>query len=89
MILNRTIYITSRRQYYDLYDYVARMYYRKHLSAGMSSEEITAVKDQLVSRIVADVPEDSTREFDKAHFDDYLVQYCSENGIAYDAGAAN
>lgn len=79
----------EQSQYYDLYDYVARMYYRKHLSAGMSSEEITAVKDQLVSRIVTDVPEESTREFDKAHFDDYLVQYCSENGIEYDAGAAN
>lgn len=79
----------EQSQYYDLYDYVARMYYRKNLHDSMTSEEITEVKDHLVSRIVADVPEDSTREFDKAHFDDYLVQYCSENGIAYDAGAAN
>ena len=76
-------------QYYDLYDYVARMYYRKNLHSGMSSEEISAVKDQLVSRLMAEVPEEVASLVDVSHFDDYLVQYCSDNGIEYDAGSAN
>ena len=81
-IMSKEIYF-SQDQFYDLYDYVAKMYYRKHISSNMSSEEITAVKDELVTRIITDVSENVAKEFDAAHFDDYLVEYCNENGINY------
>lgn len=73
----------EQNQFYDLYDYVAKMYYRKNINSNMTSEEITAVKDALVTRIITDVPEETAKEFDAAHFDDYLVEYCNENGINY------
>lgn len=79
---NDEIYF-SQEQYYPLYDYVAKMYYRKNINSNMTSEEITAVKDTLVTRIITDVPEATAKEFDAAHFDDYLVEYCNENGINY------
>lgn len=81
-VTNSAIYF-EQDQFYDLYDYVARMYYRKHINSNMSSEEIKAVKDELVTRIITDVPEETAKEFDAAHFDDYLVEYCNENGINY------
>ena len=70
--------------YYDLYDYIARMYYRNHITKDMTSEEIEKVKDDLVARLVADLSENTrTKEFDENHFDDYLKEYCRENGIEY------
>ena len=83
---NDEIYF-SQEQYYPLYDYVARMYYRKYINSNMTSEEIKAVKDGLVARMIADVPEKALNEFDAAHFDDYLVEYCNENGINYSPSA--
>ena len=84
-VTSKAIYF-EQDQFYDLYDYVARMYYRKHINNNMSSEEITAVKDELVTRIITDVPEETAKEFDASHFDDYLVEYCQENGIDYSRG---
>ena len=72
-------------QYYELYDYTARMYYRKHLKSGMSPDEIAAVRDELIERIEAYMTDADLEIFEPAipHFDEYLKQYCGENGIDY------
>ena len=45
-------------RYYPLYDYVADIYFRDHITPGMSSSEALAVADELVKRISYDVPEE-------------------------------
>lgn len=71
----------SQEQFYDLYDYIARMYYNKYITPNMSSEEIEEVKNQLVTRLITDIPE--TCEVDTNHFNDFLIEYCNENNINY------
>lgn len=85
-IVNGEIYFPPE-QFHDLYDYVARMYYRKNINANMTSEEITEVKDELLSKLLTGLPEKTASSFDAAHFDDYLVEYCNENGINYSPNA--
>ena len=65
--------------FYDVYDYIARMHYRNHISKDMTPEEIEKVKDDLVTRLAAGISKNT--EFDTKHFDDYLEEYCQENGI--------
>lgn len=60
-----------------LYDYVAGMYLRAHLTPGMTAEEARAVMDAMLERLLFDVPEDY--RIPTEHFYQYLENYLAEN----------
>ena len=63
--------------FYPLYDYVAGMYLRAHLTPGMTAEEARAVMDAMLERLLFDVPEDY--RIPTEHFYQYLENYLAEN----------
>lgn len=69
----------SQDQYYPIYDYVADMYYKKYLNSNMSYSEAVDLTDQLINRIMYDVPEDYNIDID--HFYEHLNNYCDTIGI--------
>ena len=69
---NDKIYV-EQSQFYKVYDYIAKMYYRKHISPTMSYDDALKVKDELVERITYDVP--SEYNIDTSHFTDYFNDY--------------
>lgn len=69
----------EQSEYYPLYDFVSDVFYKDRLHSGMSYDEALAVKDELVSRIMFDVPEEY--EIDVNHFDEHFNEYCANLGI--------
>lgn len=69
----------NQEEYYPIYDYIAKMYYRKNINPNMSYSEATKVTDELLEKIMFDVPEEY--EIDTNHFYDYLNEYCNSIGI--------
>ncbi len=62
-------YELEQENYYLLYDYIAGMYYRTHITEGMTDAEKTAVAAELIEKIMYDVPEEyhiDTEEFYRA-----------------------
>ena len=56
------------------------MYYRKYLTSKMSYEEAKLVTDNLLDKILYDVPEEYN--IDINYFYSYLDDYCKEIGIS-------
>lgn len=70
----------DQQVFYPVYDYIARMYFEKHLNSNMSYDQAQQVLQNLLDKIMYDVPEEY--EIDQAHFTDFLNQYCNEIGIS-------
>lgn len=77
----------EQNQYYPIYDYISEMYYKKYLNPEMTYSEATKVTDELINKIMFDVPEDYN--IDINHFYEYLNEYCDEIGIAKDVKFRN
>ena len=71
--------VVPQEQYYPIYDYVANMYYQKNLNSSMSYLDAVNVTDQLINKIMFDVPEDYNIDID--HFYEHLNAYCNTIGI--------
>ena len=66
-------------EFYDLYDYIANMYFNKHITADSSYEEAKRVADDLIDEISYGVYSDYNIDYN--HFYDYLDTYCTSIGI--------
>ena len=62
--------------YYPIYDYISNMYLGKHLKAGMSQEEARGIMDEMLEKLLFDVPEEY--HIDRDHFYEYLEKYYTE-----------
>lgn len=71
--------LVEQSQYYEIYDYIAKMYYDKNINSNMSYTEASVFQEKLVGKIIYDVPEEYN--VDTEHFNDYFNQYCSSIGI--------
>ena len=63
-------------KYYPIYDYISNMYLGKHLKAGMSQEEARGIMDEMLEKLLFDVPEEY--HIDRDHFYEYLEKYYTE-----------
>ena len=63
--------------YYPIYDYISEMYLDKYVTADMSYDEAKAVMDQMLDRLLFDVPEEY--HIDRDHFYTYLDDYYENN----------
>ncbi len=70
---------TEQSSYYMLYDYIMEMYFKKYITSDMSYEEAVRVKDELLDKILYDVPEEYN--IDTNYFQEYLDKYCEQMGI--------
>ena len=59
--------------YYPIYDYISKMYLDKYVTAEMSYDEAKEVMDQMLDRLLFDVPEEY--HIDRDHFYTYLDDY--------------
>lgn len=69
----------EQEEYYPIYDYIAKMYYAKHIASDMTYSDAENVTAQLLDEIMFDVPEEY--HIDTNHFYDYLKEYCQGLGI--------
>ncbi|MDO4649669.1 MAG: hypothetical protein Q4B26_13565 [Eubacteriales bacterium] len=69
-------YEIEQEYFYPLYDYIAQMYYRTHITDNMSREECEAVADELIEQVTYDVPEEYKLETEE--FYRYLEKYLNE-----------
>lgn len=65
--------------YYPIYDYIAKMYFKKNITKDMSYEQALNICNKLVEIITYDVPEDYNIDVD--YFYENLENYCNELGI--------
>ena len=72
----------EQEQFYDLYDYIARMYYQKRITSTTSYDDALKIRDELIERITFDVPEDYN--IDTNHFREFFEAYCQEIGITHE-----
>ena len=54
----------------------SNMYLGKHLKAGMSQEEARGIMDEMLEKLLFDVPEEY--HIDRDHFYEYLEKYYTE-----------
>ena len=69
----------EQSEFYPIYDYISNMYFKKYINSEMSYEEAKDLTDNLVERILYDVPEEYN--IDTQRFYDNLNNYCNEIGI--------
>lgn len=69
----------EQSEFHPIYEYISDMYYGKYISSEMSYDEAVQVTDQLLSRIMFDVPEEYN--IDTEYFYNYLNEYCNKNNI--------
>lgn len=69
----------EQTQFHEVYDYIARMYYRKYIKPGMSYEQALEVHRAFIDKISFDVPQEY--ELDITHMDEYFEHYIQELGI--------
>lgn len=77
----------EQEEYYPIYDYIANMYYKKYINNSMSYGEAKNVADNLVNRIMFDVPEEYN--IDTGRFYDCLDEYCFSVGIDVNSKSRN
>lgn len=71
----------EQSEFYQIYDYISNMYYKKHIVEGMSKEEVQAVNDELIEKVMFDVPKEYN--IDTNHFYEYLNEYCEKNELSF------
>lgn len=69
----------EQKNFYPLYDYIAKMYYRKKINPNMSYDTAKKIRDEYIDRMTYDVPEEYN--LDVAHMEAYFDTYCNEVGI--------
>ena len=69
----------EQKNFYPLYDYIAKMYYRKKINPNMSYDTAKKIRDEYIDRMTYDVPEEYN--LDVAHMEAYFDTYCNEAGI--------
>lgn len=75
---NNKIHV-EKDQFYPVYDYIAKMYYSKYISEGMSYDSAIQVRDNFIDRLTYGVPDEYAIDFD--HLREYFNDYCREVGI--------
>ena len=70
----------DQTQFFDLYDYVAKMYYDARITPNMSYDEAVEVKDAFIYKLTYDVP--AEYNIDINHINEYFGTYCQEHGIS-------
>lgn len=71
----------EQEQFYELYDYIAKMYYDANIKPGMSHTELENIKNNFIYKLTYDVPEEYN--IDTNHLNEYFSTYCQEKGISY------
>ena len=71
----------EQEQFYELYDYIAKMYYDANIKPGMSHTELENIKNNFIYKLTYDVPEEYN--IDINHLNEYFSTYCQEKGISY------
>ena len=72
--------ITVRQsEYYPIYSYISNTYYKNKIKEGMSYSDAKKVADELVSKVLYDVPEEYNIDVD--YFYNYFEEYCKSKGI--------
>ncbi len=66
-------------EYYPIYEYISDVYYKNKITPDTTYEEARAFTDELLDRILFDVPEEY--EIDTNYFYEYLDEYCTNLGI--------
>ena len=66
-------------EFYDLYDYIAKMYFDKYIKEGTSYDEALEIANDLIDKI--DFGTSVDYNIDYNHFYDYLNTYCDSIGI--------
>lgn len=74
-----TMIEVEQEEYYPIYDYISDMYFTKYITKDMSYSEAKAVADELVDRIMYDVPQEYN--IDTNRFYECLDSYCQLVGI--------
>lgn len=69
----------NQENYYELYDYISKMYYDKFINPNMSYSQALEIEQNLVEKITYDVPVEYN--IDTNHFLEYFDNYCNEKGI--------
>ena len=69
----------EQKNFYPLYDYIAKMYYRKKINPNMSYDTAKKIRDEFIDRLTYDVPEEYN--LDVSHMEEYFNTYCNEIGI--------
>lgn len=72
----------DQTEFYPIYDYIAKMYYKNNINSEMSYSDAKNVTEELIEKITFDVPEEYN--IDTEHFFDYLDEYCASIGIDCD-----
>lgn len=70
----------DQTQFYELYDYIANMYYNKNITSTMSKDELYTIRDNYIKKLTYDVPEDYN--IDINHINEHFEIYCQEHGIS-------
>ena len=66
-------------EYKPIYDYVCDIYFSKYISGDMSYDDALKVVDDLVEKLLYDVPEDY--HINKDYFYEYFRRYCEKNAL--------
>ncbi len=69
----------EQQEYYPIYDYITNMYFKKYITPNMSYDECLELTNNLVERIMFDVP--AEYNIDTNRFYDNLNEYCQTIGI--------
>lgn len=74
----------SQDQFYEIYDYIAKMYFDKYINDNTTYEEATVILNELIYKLTYDVPDEYN--IDTNHFKEYFETYyqnLSENSQSY------
>ena len=75
---NKNITI-NQEEFYPIYDYISKMYFDKYLHEGMSYDEMRKIADDLVDKVMFDVPKDYN--IDSNYFYKYFNNYVEKKGF--------
>lgn len=65
----------EQKEYYLIYRYISNIYYKNNITSDMSYEDACLVTDELIDKIMFDVPE--KYNIDTNYFYKYLNAYCN------------
>ena len=66
-------------EYYPIYDYVSKIYFKKYINSNMTYDEAKQVYDGFLDKLLFDVPKEYN--VDENHIYNYFNNYCSQIGI--------
>ena len=69
----------EQTQFHEIYDYIAKMYYKKNIKDNMTYEQAKEIHKQFLDKLTFDVPQEY--ELDINHMNEYFEHYIKELGI--------